>query len=163
MRRSRPRHGRSCWLPLLRSKPGKAEQQEDDGREAPHVGRNYRSSISAVADADGQPLTGANQYVLHFPKSALPPVNAFWSLTLYDPDGYFSPNELKRYAIGDRDRLTFNADGSLDVYGQHARPADAQVSNWLPAPEGSFNLTMRLYWPSLRCCRDNGRRRAFSA
>lgn len=102
---------------------------------------------SATADADGQPLTGANQYVLHFTKTALPPVNAFWSLTLYDSDGYFSPNELERYAIGDRDRLTLNSDGSLDVYIQHARPADAQVPNWLPTPEGSFNLTMRLYWP----------------
>jgi hypothetical protein len=102
---------------------------------------------SAAVDADGKPLTGANQYVLHFSKEALPPVNAFWSLTLYDADGYFVPNELKRYAIGDRDRLQFNADGSLDLFVQHARPADQLVPNWLPAPEGIFNLTMRLYWP----------------
>jgi hypothetical protein len=102
---------------------------------------------SASVDADGQPLTGANGYVLHFAKSDLPPIKAFWSLTLYDADGYFAENELKRYAIGDRDRLQFNADGSLDVYVQHARPAENQVSNWLPAPEGVFNLTMRLYWP----------------
>jgi len=98
-------------------------------------------------DAEGKPLTGANRYAMHFAKDALPPVNAFWSLTLYDADGYFAANAINRYAIGDRDKLTFNADGSLDLYIQHDRPADAQAANWLPAPEGAFNLTMRLYWP----------------
>lgn len=61
--------------------------------------------------------------------------------------GYFAPNEINRYAIGDRDRLRFNDDGSLDVYVQQARPAEGQVTNWLPAPAGDFNLTLRLYWP----------------
>jgi hypothetical protein len=78
----------------------------------------------------------------------LPQVNAFWSLTMYDEDGYFVPNAANRYAIGDRDALQFNQDGSLDLYVQRERPADArQAANWLPTPEGSFSLTMRLYWP----------------
>jgi hypothetical protein len=98
-------------------------------------------------DAEGKPLTGASRYAMHFAKDALPPVNAFWSLTLYDADGYFAATAINRYAIGDRDTLTFNADGSLDLYIQHDRPADPHAANWLPAPEGAFNLTMRLYWP----------------
>jgi hypothetical protein len=98
-------------------------------------------------DADGRPFSGANRYVMHMPKSALPPVKAFWSMTLYDADGYFAPNAINRYAIGDRDQLRFNDDGSLDVYIQTARPAEDRVANWLPAPAGDFNLTLRLYWP----------------
>jgi hypothetical protein len=98
-------------------------------------------------DAQGRPFSGANQYVMHIPKSALPPVRAFWSMTLYDADGYFAPNAINRYAIGDRDRLKYNDDGSLDVYIQSARPAEDRAANWLPAPVGEFNLTLRLYWP----------------
>ena len=98
-------------------------------------------------DADGRPLDGANKYTVHFAKDALPPVNAFWSLTLYDANGYFVANAMNRYALGDRDRLRFNDDGSLDLYVQHERPAESQVANWLPASPGGFNITMRLYWP----------------
>jgi len=103
--------------------------------------------LSTARDADGRPLSGANAYVLHFAKDALPPVNAFWSLTLYDADGYFVPNTSNRYAIGDRDHLRFNQDGSLDVYVQQRRPSDSQSENWLPAPGAAFNLSLRLYWP----------------
>jgi hypothetical protein len=102
---------------------------------------------STANDADGKPLTGGGKYLIHFPKAAIPPVNAFWSLTLYDADGYFAPNAINRYALGDRDRMAFNADGSLDVYLQAGRPPEAQVANWLPAPAGEFNLSLRLYWP----------------
>jgi hypothetical protein len=99
-------------------------------------------------DADGKAPSGANRYTMHFAKDALPPANAFWSLTMYDEDGYFVPNAVNRYAIGDRDALQFNQDGSLDLYVQRERPADArQAANWLPATAGSFSLTMRLYWP----------------
>jgi hypothetical protein len=100
-----------------------------------------------IGDADGKPLTGANQYVLHFAGSEIPPVAAFWSVTLYDKDGFPTANELKRNAIGDRDALKFNADGSLDLYIQHASPGTEKESNWLPAPTGDFNLAMRLYGP----------------
>jgi hypothetical protein len=100
-----------------------------------------------IGDADGNPLTGANQYVLHFAKNEIPPAKAFWSVTLYDKDGFPTANDLKRNAIGDRDALEVNADGSLDLYIQHASPGTAKESNWLPAPTGAFNLTMRVYSP----------------
>jgi len=74
-------------------------------------------------------------------------VNAFWSVTLYDREGYFVPNPLNRFAIGDRDPLRFNPEGSLDLYIQHQRPGEDLVANWLPAPAGVFNLSLRLYWP----------------
>lgn len=100
-----------------------------------------------IGDADGKPLTGANKYVLHFTKDEIPPAAAFWSVTLYDKDGFPSANVLNRCAIGDRDALKFNADGSLDLYFQHASPGTERESNWLPAPSGDFNLTMRIYSP----------------
>jgi hypothetical protein len=100
-----------------------------------------------VGDADGKPLTGANKYVVHFAKNEIPPAKAFWSVTLYDKDGFPSPNDLKRNAIGDRDALKFNADGSVDLYIQHASPGAEKESNWLPAPTEDFSLTMRVYAP----------------
>jgi hypothetical protein len=98
-------------------------------------------------DGDGNPLTGANRYVIHFDKGQTPPANAFWSVTLYDMQQFFVANPIDRYAIGDRDKLKFNDDGSLDLFIQHDSPGADKESNWLPAPEGSFNLIMRLYWP----------------
>jgi hypothetical protein len=100
-----------------------------------------------MGDADGKPLIGANQYVLHFPQNEIPPAQAFWSVTLYDEHGFPTANDLKRNAIGDRDALKFNADGSVDLYIQHASPGAEKESNWLPAPAGDFNLTMRVYSP----------------
>jgi hypothetical protein len=97
-------------------------------------------------DADGEPFTGASRYTWHFERDELPPVRAFWSLTLYDDEGFQVANELNRFAIGDRDSLEFAADGSLDIHIQHERP-QAGTSNWLPAPVGSFNLCARLYYP----------------
>lgn len=100
-----------------------------------------------LADADGKPLDGKNTYVLHFEKQELPPVDAFWSVTMYGPEGFAYPNPINRCAIGDRDRLQFNKDGSLDLYFQHSSPGSQKESNWLPSPAGAFNLTMRLYYP----------------
>ena len=97
-------------------------------------------------DGDGQKLTGANRYVLHFDKGQVPPARAFWSLTLYGADHFFVPNSIGRYAIGDRDSLALNADGSLDMYIQNEAP-QGKEANWLPAPKDDFNLIMRLYWP----------------
>jgi hypothetical protein len=99
------------------------------------------------ADSEGQPLNGTHDYVLHFDRTELPPVHAFWSITLYDDEGFPVANDLNRFAIGDRDPLTYNADGSLDLHIRPADPGPDKQSNWLPAPAGSFNLTARLYWP----------------
>jgi hypothetical protein len=100
-----------------------------------------------TADADGYPLAGEHDYVLHFDADLLPPADAFWSVTMYDAEGYQVANELNRFALGDRDPLTFNADGSLDIFLQHANPGPHKESNWLPAPLGPLGVTMRLYAP----------------
>lgn len=102
---------------------------------------------TAFVDENENPLNGKNKYVLHFDKNKLPPVNAFWSLSMYDKDSFFVANPINRYAIGDRNQLQFNKDGSLDIYIQHDSPGKDKEANWLPAPEGDFNLTLRLYWP----------------
>lgn len=101
-----------------------------------------------VADAEGQPMTGDKKYVLHFDKKDLPPVDAFWSLTMYDEAGFQVANTLDRFAIGDRDALKFNADGSLDLFIQAESPGTDKESNWLPAPKsGALGITLRLYGP----------------
>lgn len=98
-------------------------------------------------DADGKPYSGANRYVLHFPKGMTPPVNAFWSVTMYDGDYFFVDNPLNKYTVSPRDDPRYNADGSLDITIQHESPGKGKEANWLPAPKGKFMLMMRLYWP----------------
>lgn len=100
-----------------------------------------------TADSDGRPPVGENDYVIHFDADKLPPVSAFWSVTMYDSGGYQVANELNRFAIGDRDELVYNPDGSLDLYLQHDNPGPQREANWLPAPHGPLGITMRLYAP----------------
>lgn len=99
-------------------------------------------------DAEGTPYNGSHRYRIHFDKGQIPPVRAFWSLSVYDAEGYFAENPINRYAIGDRDKLSFNDDGSLDLYLQHESPGNDMASNWLPVPADDFNLILRLYWPN---------------
>lgn len=100
-------------------------------------------------DQQGQPLMGDRRYRLHFKADQLPPVKAFWSITAYGADEFLIENPLKRYALGDRDVLNLNADGSLDIWIQAAEPdTAAQRSNWLPVKANApFLLNARLYWP----------------
>jgi hypothetical protein len=101
-----------------------------------------------LADADGKPLVGELKYVLHFNNEELPPINAFWSVTMYDEAGFQVANPINRFAIGDRDTLKYNADGSLDLYIQNENPGPDKESNWLPAPaKGTLGVTMRCYAP----------------
>jgi hypothetical protein len=101
-----------------------------------------------IADADGAPLVGEHRYELHFPAAQLPPVGAFWSVTMYDAEGFQVANAIDRFAIGDRDQLQYAADGSLTIYIQHQSPGAERESNWLPAPaSGKLGVTMRLYAP----------------
>jgi hypothetical protein len=103
---------------------------------------------TAFTDADGTPLDSAKRYVLHFAKGELPPVRGFWSLSMYDERQLFAANPINRYAIGDRDKLAFNADGSLDLYIQRESPGADKEANWLPTPaSGPFTMNLRLYWP----------------
>jgi hypothetical protein len=101
-----------------------------------------------LADEDGEPVSGDHSYVIHFDKDGLPPVAAFWSITMYDAEGFQVANEIDRFAIGDRDALAYNDDGSLDIYVQHADPGPERTSNWLPAPAADLGITMRLYAPA---------------
>lgn len=103
---------------------------------------------SARVDAQGAPLEGSRRYRLHFNAGELPPVKAFWSVTAYGADDYLIANPLHRHALGDRDPLVFNADGSLDLWIQADEPAADKKNNWLPVQAGSrFLLNARLYWP----------------
>jgi hypothetical protein len=100
-----------------------------------------------LADENGKPLDGANKYTVHFDKGAQPPVNAFWSITLYDAEGFQVANALNRFAVSSWMPFQYNPDGSLDLCFQHDSPGKGNEANWLPAPKGPFNLTLRLYSP----------------
>jgi hypothetical protein len=111
--------------------------------------------LTCNTDEGGRPLDGKSGYVLRFEPGNLPPAKAFWSLALYEvtPESraFFTDNPLGRYAIGDRTKgLKKGADGSLEIYLQHERPAAGKESNWLPAPEsGPVRLVLRAYEPHL--------------
>lgn len=102
---------------------------------------------TSEADPQGQPYSGAQRYVMRFEKGALPPAEAFWSLTMYDGDYFFVANPLDRHTLSSRDALRANPDGSVDLYLQHESPGEDEESNWLPAPPGRFVAMLRLYWP----------------
>jgi hypothetical protein len=101
----------------------------------------------ASVDAHGRALSGSNHYVLHFPAKALPPARAFWTLTAYTKDGELVDGCAADCSIGSRDGLRRNRDGSLDIYVQARSPGRARPANWLPAPEGAYEIVMRLYAP----------------
>jgi hypothetical protein len=98
-------------------------------------------------DTAGKQLEGKHAYSVTFPKGELPPVNGFWSLTLYNDKHLFHANDLKRYSLGTKNKtLKFNADGSLTLYAGAKSPGGDKESNWLPAPDGTFSLYIRAYW-----------------
>jgi hypothetical protein len=102
----------------------------------------------AELDGDGKPFNGANKYSLNFTRAEIPPVNAFWSLTMYDDDAYLVANPINRYALGDRSHLASDAEGGLTLYIQSDSPGKEKESNWLPAPkDAGFKLALRLYAP----------------
>ncbi|HVZ31696.1 MAG TPA: DUF1214 domain-containing protein, partial [Polyangiaceae bacterium] len=106
----------------------------------------WMAAISA--SSDGVPLRSDAQYVLHFAPGALPPAKGFWSLTLYDERHLLADNPLGRHALGERDGLSYNQDGSLDIFIQRASPGQGKSQNWLPAPgSGKFEMSLRVYWP----------------
>ena len=103
---------------------------------------------NTALDDKGEALNGSRRYRLHFAAGELPPARAFWSLTVYGLDDFVQDNPLHRHALGDRDRLAFNADGSLDLWLQAEAPDAARHSNWLPVQkDAGFLLNARLYWP----------------
>ncbi len=99
-------------------------------------------------DADGHEYDGGSKkYTIHFNKGDMPPVNGFWSITMYDKDYFFVPNPLNRYTLSARNKFNVNPDGSVDLYLQADSPGKAKEANWLPAPKAQFIPMMRLYWP----------------
>lgn len=92
--------------------------------------------------------SGANKYVMRFPKGHLPPVRGFWSLTMYDENLFFIENPINRYSMSMRTNPKLEADGSLVIYVQNESPGPDREANWLPAPKGKFHLMLRLYWPN---------------
>lgn len=102
-----------------------------------------------TVDSEGRTLNGANRYTLTFAKGQTPPVNGFWSITMYqiDKGWWFVPNALNKFTVSPRNDLKYNADGSLTLYFQHESPGKDKEANWLPAPKGDFLPMMRMYWP----------------
>jgi hypothetical protein len=100
-----------------------------------------------LADETGKPLDGTSNYTLHFDKATLPPVNGFWSVTLYDGKGYQVANNLNRFAVSSWMPFKYNSDGSLDLTFRNTSPGADKEVNWLPAPQGPFNVLLRLYAP----------------
>jgi hypothetical protein len=99
-------------------------------------------TFSCQHDSQGEPLSGACSYAMHFPRSGLPPVEAFWWLSAQP-----AAAAIGRQGVGDRNDLVLNRDGSLDILIQSAPPAPSRIPNWLPAPDGHFSLSIRLHWP----------------
>ncbi|WP_425397836.1 DUF1254 domain-containing protein [Aeoliella sp.] len=102
---------------------------------------------TSETNAEGQPYSGENNYTLTFPSGKMPPVEGFWSLTMYDSEYFFVANPLNRYTLSQRNSLKANPNGSTTLYIQHENPGPDKQSNWLPAPKGEFTLMLRLYWP----------------
>lgn len=102
---------------------------------------------TSKVDASGKSYSGANKYLIRFEKGQTPPVEGFWSITMYDADYFFVANPLNRYTVSSRFPFKYNPDGSLDIYIQKDSPGKGKEPNWLPAPAGDFILMMRMYWP----------------
>lgn len=102
---------------------------------------------TSETDGTGKPYDGSKKYVMHIEKGMMPPVNGFWSLTMYDANYFFVANPLNRFTLGSRSKFKENQDGSVDLYIQNEDPGPDKQANWLPAPKGKFVLMLRLYWP----------------
>lgn len=102
----------------------------------------------AFNDSDDEPFDGSLRYVLHFDEGRTPPTTVTWSVSMYDPDGFYVPNPINRYNLSSWMPLQYNPDGSLDIYIQAESPGADKEANWLPAPaSGTFNLVVRNFWP----------------
>lgn len=105
---------------------------------------------SLYRDSGGEWLSSDKNYILHFNRNEIPPVNGFWSLSMYNDKILFAVNPINRYNLGSMSNppLLTNPDGSVDIFIQRDPPEAAKITNWLPAPaSGNFSLTLRLYWP----------------
>ena len=110
--------------------------------------RNEATYFGQEYDKDNARLNGTNVYTVTFPAGGTPPVNGFWSMTLYDADHFFAPNQLGRFSLGTKNKqLKLNSDGPLTIYVQNTPPSSDKRTNWLPAPKGDFESFIRAYGP----------------
>ena len=110
--------------------------------------RNETMYYYTSNDSQMQPMVGESSYTVTFPKGQLPPTKGFWSLTVYNPEHFFYPNALERFALGTKNKtLKYGDDGSLTLYVGNKSPGKEKESNWLPAPKGGFSIWIRSYWP----------------
>jgi hypothetical protein len=112
-----------------------------------HPGQQALARLKADIQADQIGMNGANKYVIRFPRGQMPPARGFWSLTMYDAQWFFVANPLNRYTLSQRNALKADPDGTVPLFIQASNPGPDKEANWLPAPNGPFVLTMRLYWP----------------
>lgn len=117
-------------------------------RSDPAVDHGALLTWTMHAEADGSILVGTNHYVLHFAPGQEPPARGFWSLVVHDERCLPVDNPIRRFSIGDRNALTFNPDGSLDIHVGSAPPPRELMSNWLPAPPAPFHLLLNIYEPA---------------
>ena len=121
-----------------------------DGRSTADLHLSGRPDVVAWtidADAEGRPLAGVHAYVLHFDRGQAPPAYGFWSLVMHDERSRRTDRSADPPSIGDRTALTFERDGSLNVFVASVPPPPDRRSNWLPAPRGPFHLVLNIYWP----------------
>ena len=155
-RRNGYRSGNTAWNTSVNSEEWGTSKQDYEHRTATARSNMFESRPSGTRyyytdyDSDDKPLSGENIYRIHFPTD--PPVNGFWSLTLYDEFHFFfaKSNPLDRYSLGtkDKEELKYNPDGSLTLYAGGSSPGADRKRNWLPAPEAPFSLYIRVYWPT---------------
>ena len=107
------------------------------------------AKLRTFADADGKTLNGKNRYVLHFDKDQVPTARTFWSITVYDDKFNLAGNDFNKYLVSSTSKdLVYRKDGSLEIYLQQDQPDQALRANWIPLPEGDFNLFFRFYLPN---------------
>ncbi len=110
----------------------------------------YPTSLKYAGGMIGRDYMGSEKYIMTFKQGQTPPVDGFWSLTMYDENFFFVANPINRYSVSAREKLKANPDGSIDLYIQNESPGKDKEANWLPAPKGKFQLMMRLYWPKAK-------------
>lgn len=105
-----------------------------------------------VVTSDGAPMNAANDYIIRMDSKDLPPSNAFWSLTLYDTDnGFFIPNDSKKYSVGENSGMKLNEEGGIEIYVSTEQPAGVPAENWLPINrlDQGIDIILRIYAPDM--------------
>ena len=112
----------------------------------------HQALYAPITTVDRKPMNAMNDYVIRMDANSLPPANAFWSLTLYDTEnGFFIPNDSKKYSVGENAGMKLNAEGGIEIHVAAKKPEGVPPENWLPINPGDYgiDLIMRMYAPDL--------------